>query len=188
MGDSWTTGNSDTSEDFHQQILHDEIFYHPLRVLNLEHNPVLRHRISDRREIDAFELLLRHCFPLLGSLTPSWESWDARIEYLLRINRGGRVLVEGNFVPTSLSTLEELRSSGIGSVDGDNQTRIKETILSERLAQKKIPLAVWPLVLQQAYKTSATGFLSNAQDATALYYMIRNGSALSEVFASATTT
>lgn len=182
MGDSWT------SEDIHQQKLHDEIFYHPLRVLNLEHNPVLRHRISDRREIDAFELLLRHCFPLLGSLTPSWESWDARIEYLLRINRGGRVLVEGNFVPTSLSTLQELRSSGIGSVDGDNQTRIKETILSERLAQKKIPLTVWPLVLQRAYKTSATGFLSNAQDATAVYYMIRNGSALSEVFASATTT
>jgi len=188
MGDTWTMGSNDspTSEDIHRQKRHDEIFYHPLRVLNLEHNPVLRHRISNHREIDAFELLLRHCFPLLGSLTPSWESWDARIEYVLRINRGGRVLVEGNSMPTALSTLQELRSSSIDSVDGNNRTLIKETVLSEKLVRNKIPLSVWPYVLHRAYKTSASGFLSHAQDATAIYYMIRNGSALSEIFAPAT--
>ena len=187
MGDMWTTGSKDSSEDIDRQKRHDEIFYHPLRVLNLEHNPVLRHRISNDREIDAFELLLRHCFPLLGSLTPSWESWDARIEYVLRINRGGRVLVEGNSMPAALLTLKRLTSSSIEKVGGNKKTLVKETILSEKLARNKIPLAVWPLVLHRAYKTSASGFLSHAQDATAIYYMIRNGSALSEIFASTKT-
>ncbi len=161
-----------------------EIIYHPLRTLNLEHNPVLRHRISNHQEVEAFELLLHHCFPLLGSLTPSWESWDTRIEYLLRINRGGRVLVEGNGAPITLSTSLKQRSKfSSNRCRKDNGVLAKEIGFSEGLTKKKIHLAVWPLVLQRAYKTSAKGFLPRTNDATAVYYLVRNGPALSEIFA-----
>jgi len=160
-----------------------EIIYHPLRTLNLEHNPVLRHRISNHQEVQAFELLLLHCFPLLGSLTPSWESWDTTIEYLLRINRGGRVLVEGNCVPLTLSRSLKLRLKCSESRDRKDGALTKEMCFSEGLTRKKIHLAVWPLVLQRAYKSSAKGFLSRTNDATAVYYLIRNGPALSEIFA-----
>jgi hypothetical protein len=155
--------NNDDNEQLQRQQHHDQT-YHPLRTLNLQHNPVLRHRTSHHYEQEAFEMLLQHYFPLLGSLTPSWENWDARIEYLLRINRGGRVLVEGNAMPPLLASMK-LRSNGGGTSTKKDQTlitvatmRIKETGLPKKLAKKTIHQSVWPLVLHRAYKTSRRDF------------------------------
>jgi hypothetical protein len=191
-------GHNRTNNDNEQLQLrqHRNQTYHSLRTLNLQHNPVLRHRISHRYEQEAFEMLLQRYFPLLGSLTPSWENWDAGIEYLLRINRGGRVLVEGNVIPPSLLASMKLRSNGGGTSTKEDQalitaatiatTRIKETGAPKKLAKKTIHLSVWPLVLHRAYKTSPKGFLPPIEDATAMYFLIRNGPALSEVFSAAT--
>lgn len=188
MNENKMKGRSNT-EQFHREQRQDQTFYHPLRTLNLQHNPVLRHRNSDHREMEALELLLRHFFPLLGSLTPSWENWDARIEYLLRINRGGRVLVEGNGVPPSLAASQKSRGNGIGASERNDQTLITtaETESLKRPTKEKIHLSMWPLILHRAYKTSSKGFLPPLENATAMYYLIRNGPALSEIYAGATT-
>lgn len=174
--------NNDDNEQL-QRRQHRNQTYHSLRTLNLQHNPVLRHRTSHHYEREAFEMLLQRYFPLLGSLTPCWENWDARIEYLLRINRGGRVLVEGNVMPPSLLASMKSRSNGGGTRTKEDQTlitaatmRIKETGLPKKLAKKTIHLSVWPPVLHRAYKTSPKGFWPPLEDATAL----------SEIFAAAT--
>lgn len=154
--------------------------------------------MSDRREQEALEMLLLHSFPLLGSLTPSWENWDNRIEYLLRINRSGRVLVEGNKVtPSLLSSLKNIRLNR----DTDADTKNNETGYAsdrsttagkedkqraENLMKTKIHISVWPQVLRRAFQTSPKGFLPPLEDATGLYYLIRHGPALSEIFAAAT--
>ena len=94
--------------------------------------------------------------------------------------------MEGNCVPLALSTLPKPKSHiGANSDMLKEKTRIEQVELSEGLMKKKIPLAVWPLVLQRAYKTSPSGFLPSVQDATATFYLIRNGPALSEMFAAA---
>ncbi len=181
MYPSISTGDQ-TSDSNRKQQNRSGLVYHPLRTLNLEHNPVLRQRISNPREVEAFELLLQHCFPLLGSLTPRWESWDARIEYLLRINRGGRVLVEGNSLPLAVSKSLKPRSNDSDNGDGKDGITIKDIDFSEGLTKKKIHLGAWPLVLERAYKTSDMGFLPRLKDATAVYYLVRNGPVLSEIF------
>jgi hypothetical protein len=133
------------------------IFSSSLQTLNLQHNPIMKKRTNDPLEQQAFELLLKEYFPSLGSLS-SWDDWDPPIEYLLRINRGGRVLIEGNRP----------------SVTNDNACH---TIRS------RIPLSIWPTVLERAYKTSTRGFLPAREDATALFYLIRNGPVLAEIMA-----
>jgi len=196
--DETTCGRySNDNEHFQWYQRHDQIFYYPLRTLNLQHNPVLKHRISNYREVDALEFLLTHWFPLLGSLTPSWENWDSRIEYLLRINRGGRALVEGNSMPPPLRASPNPRSKDCDSSWKREQVamadstvlttrRIEEREFARAFVKKKLHLSVWPLVLHRAYRTSPKGFLPPLEDATALYYLIRNGPPLSEIFASAT--
>jgi hypothetical protein len=193
-----TTGGSYSNENEHFQWYqrHDQIFYYPLRTLNLQHNPVLKYRISNHREVEALEFLLKHWFPLLGSLTPSWENWDSRIEYLLRINRGGRALVEGNGMPppfraspkpTSNDCDSSWKREWMATIDSTVLTRrIEEREFARTFMKKKLHLSVWPLVLHRAYRTSSKGFLPPLEDATALYYLIRNGPPLSEIFASAT--
>lgn len=177
--------------------------YHFLRILNLQHNPILKHRTNHPRELEAFEVLLLYYFPLLGSLTPSWENWDDPIEYLLRINRGGRVLVEGNQIPQSLLlSLKKWQLESSTPITDHNNIVSKEDLAlitngarktnksHRNTTTKEVPivqtirLSMWPVVLHQAYKTSSKGFLPERKDPTAIYYLIRNGPALSEVFAS----
>eukprot|EP00536_Pseudo-nitzschia_multiseries_P004645 jgi/Psemu1/10448/gm1.10448_g len=147
--------------------------YHSLRTLNLQHNPILKRRTGVPREQEAFEALLMRYFPVLGSLTPSWENWDAPIEHLLRINRGGRVFVEG--IPMPPSTSVACRD---GPTNRNNDAQPDSF-------QTNLPLGMWPLVLHRAYETSPKGFLPPRKDATALYYLVRNGPALYELFAAA---
>jgi hypothetical protein len=78
---------------------------------------------------------------------------------LLRINRGGRVLVEGN------------------------RPLAKKDIKTNDKTPDRIPLSLWPQVLELAYKTSPRGFLPKREDATALFYLIRNGPVLTEIMA-----
>eukprot|EP00532_Pseudo-nitzschia_australis_P018555 CAMPEP_0168290286 /NCGR_PEP_ID=MMETSP0142_2-20121227/5161_1 /TAXON_ID=44445 /ORGANISM="Pseudo-nitzschia australis, Strain 10249 10 AB" /LENGTH=424 /DNA_ID=CAMNT_0008237271 /DNA_START=168 /DNA_END=1439 /DNA_ORIENTATION=- len=160
------------------QVNHEQIRYHSLRTLNLQHNPILKQRTSHPREQQAFEALLLHYFPLLGSLTPSWEDWDAPIEYLLRINRGGRVLVEGTTMPSSLPFLSQGLKSIVnraGSTKNDRTEVLtsarKESSSLKTTRHSKIPLSLWPFVLHSAYKTSSRSFLPPRDDATAMYYL-----------------
>jgi hypothetical protein len=124
---------------------------HSLRTLKLDHNPIMKYRNEDL-EIMAFALLLKHLLPLVGSLS-TWENWDAPIEYLLRINRGGRILMEG--------------SEGCDSG-----------------SKRKLLLSAWPAVLETAYKTSSKGYIPERKNATALFYLIRHGPALTGILAS----
>ena len=174
------------------QLHNEQIRYHSLRSMNLQHNPILKQRTSHPREQQAFEALLLHYFLLLGSLTPSWEDWDAPIEYLLRINRGGRVLVEGNTMPPSLSFQSQGLKSIVNRAGGTKNDRTevltaaqKESSSLKTTRHNKIPLSLWPLVLHCAYKTSSRSFLPPREDATAMYYLVRNGPVLSEIFATA---
>jgi hypothetical protein len=133
-------------------------YSYSLQILNLQHNPIMKKRTSHPLEEQAFQLLLQEYFPFLGSLS-TWDDWDPPIEYLLRINRGGRVLVEGN------------------------RPLAKKDIKTNDKTPDRIPLSLWPHVLELAYKTSPRGFLPKREDATALFYLIRNGPVLTEIMA-----
>ena len=134
------------------------IYSYSLQTLNLQHNPIMKKRTSHPLEEKAFQLLLKEYFPFLGSLS-TWDDWDPPIEYLLRINRGGRVLMEGN------------------------RPFAKNDINNNYKTPERIPLSLWPHVLELAYKTSPRGFLPKREDATALFYLIRNGPVLTEIMA-----
>jgi hypothetical protein len=45
------------------------------------------------------------------------------------------------------------------------------------------PLSLWPRVLEAAYRSSSNGFKPSKNDATAVFYLIRNGPALTETIA-----
>ena len=180
--------------------------YHKLRSLNLQHNPILKRRTSELRELQSFELLLRQFFPLLGSLTPNWEDWDPPIEYLLRINRGGRVLAEGyrmtapffgtitaksrvvidenGIVPNFLTDAKANNNSN-GKYANKKKCSIQRITDSNNYDDVNdtnvVPLSLWPLILHNAYKTSSKGFLPLRNDVTALNHLIRNGPALLEI-------
>ena len=200
--------NSITSHHHPHTTIHH---YHSLRILNLQHNPILKYRTNHPREKEAFELLLVRYFPLLGSLTPSWEDWDPPIEYLLRINRGGRVLVEqhrpliffnnnnksrstatttnttysNTTSATDSCTVNNFTTTSTHSLEKEEENEIKTT---EGLKKTKnsIPPSLWPLVIERAYSTSSKGFLPSRKDATAIYYLLRHGNALSEIYAGVT--
>jgi hypothetical protein len=204
--------NSTTSHRHHHHYTTID-HYHSLRILNLQHNPILKHRTNHPREKEAFELLLIRYFPIMGSLTPSWEDWDPPIEYLLRINRGGRVLVEhhrplilfnnnnNNNKSRSTTTTNTTDSNTKSATDSNTidtfattsthtvEKQEKEIKTTEGLKKKtntsSIPPSLWSLVLERAYSTSSKGFLPCRKDATAIYYLIRHGNALSEIYAGA---
>jgi hypothetical protein len=206
-----TTGinnNSITSHHHPPTTIHH---YHSLRILNLQHNPILKYRTNHPREKEAFELLLVRYFPLLGSLTPSWEDWDPPIEYLLRINRGGRVLVEQHRPliffnnnhksrSTATTTTNTTYSNTTSATDSCTVSKftttsthslekeVKEIKTTEGLKKTNtsIPPSLWPLVIERAYSTSSKGFLPSRKDATAIYYLLRHGNALSEIYAGVT--
>lgn len=172
--------------------------YPRLKQLVLDGNPVVRSTKNPQEEA-AFVAVLQ-VFPQLSyftlfdndfALVGVWEKtgsasgWPERIKYLLRINRGGRVLVGGP-VPSFPSPL-------VGNVVVEAYGTVTQNMGTPTGRQPayyspKIPPSVWPRVLERAYKTSA-GLGRGGEwrwradvdrDLTALYYLLRHSDVLRE--------
>jgi hypothetical protein len=110
--------------------------------------------------------LLKHFKRLqwLGHTQGSSIRPTSEIEYWTKINRGGRFLVDGG--------------GGCNNADSDG-------------GKKNLPLNLWPKVLERSYRTSlilgakpyttTTTTGGTAYDATAMFYLIREGPLFSEV-------
>jgi hypothetical protein len=96
---------------------------------------------------------------------------DFEIDYLRRINPGGRFLLEDNTRATTTT------SASIQGGDDNNNSNSNSN--SSSSSSSSIPLNVWPVLLERAFKTGS-GYYPNDEkhQATALFYLLRHGPVL----------
>ena len=107
----------------------------------------------------------------LGSYDDDQE-YSPDVEYLLRINHAGRKFITGG----------EERG---GTTANDNNNSRDNNIInnSNRPLPPPIKPGLWPTILERAYEKSDKIVRGNTKCATGMFYLLRNGSVLSDIIA-----
>lgn len=179
-------------------IPHESLLPNTIECLLLQGNSVVE-KIKSRNDTDEKKALLTILSCLqrvrkIESLDIPLCSYSPDIEYALRINAAGRILLEGNNNNDvvcdnnsnnyNIKNDDSTNANFVCSSDGKRNTTIQQEGGGKR-RRGMIPLSVWPIVLERAYKTSSPGSVKDQRsgqnvrsyrfDATGLHYLIRNG-------------